>query len=74
MKKLLLIVAMAAFGVQTASAWAKLGHETVVEIAKRHLTEEAKANISKYLPYNITEDAIWMDKNRKGSPWPYSND
>ncbi len=74
MKKLLLMVAVVAFGVQTASAWARLGHETVVEIAKRHLTEVTKENIAKYLPYDITEDAIWMDRNRKGSPWPYSND
>ncbi len=74
MKKLLILLVAVAFGAQTASAWARLGHETVVEIAKRHLTEEAKANIAKYLPYDITQDAIWMDKNRKGSPWYYSND
>ena len=74
MKKLFFLLIAVVLGVRTASAWARLGHETVVEIAKRHLTEEAKANIAKYLPHDITTDAVWMDRNRLGSPWPYSND
>ena len=74
MKQLFLLVIATVLGLHTASAWGTLGHETVVEIAKRHLTEQTKANIAKYMPYDITKDARWMDNNRKGSPWPYSND
>lgn len=58
----------------TASAWGKLGHRTVVEIAKRHLTENTKKNIAKYMPYDITKDALWMDHNRgKKSPYRFTN-
>ena len=74
MKKIFILVIVALFGAKTASAWGDLGHDVVVEIAKRHLTEQTKANIAKFLPYDITKDARWMDRNRKGSPWPYSND
>ncbi len=74
MKKLLLLVAVATFATQSALAWGALGHRTVVEIAKHHISEKTKANIAKYIPYDITKDAVWMDRNRKKSPWPYSND
>lgn len=58
----------------SARAWNGLGHRTVVEIAKRHLTEKAKANIERYLPYDIVDDAVWMDKNRgKKSKYRFSN-
>ena len=70
---LILLVAVAAFGVGEAWAWAGLGHRTVVEIAKRHLTEKTKENVAKFIAHDITKDATWMDKNRLGSPWPYSN-
>ena len=62
------------FSTHSTFAWNGLGHRTVVEIAKRHLTPQAKANIKRYIPYDLVEDAVWMDKNRKRSPWPYSND
>ena len=68
------VLLLAFFGVNSAMAWAGLGHRTVVEIAKRHLTEKTKENVAKYLPYDIAKDATWMDKNRLKSPWPYSND
>ena len=58
----------------SAQAWNKLGHRTVVEIAKRHLTENTKKNIAKYMPYDITKDALWMDSNRgKKSPYRFTN-
>ena len=58
----------------SAQAWNKLGHRTIVEIAKRHLTEKAKTNIEKYMPYDITKDALWMDYNRgKKSPYRFTN-
>ena len=73
--KRLLIAALLIAASFTASAWGRIGHPTVVEIAKRHLTAKAQENISKYMPYDIAKDAQWMDKNRnKKSKWPYSND
>ena len=74
MKRLFIsIVAFALIGTYSAMAWGGLGHRTVVEIAKRHLTEKTKENIAKYLPHDLTKDATWMDKYRLRSPWPYSN-
>ena len=73
MRKLLIIAALVAVSF-SAQAWNKLGHRTVVEIAKRHLTEKAKKNIEKYMPYDITKDALWMDYNRgKKSPYRFTN-
>lgn len=47
-----------------ANAWGSLGHDIIVEIAKRHITEKTKANIAKYMPYNITTESSWMDTHR----------
>ena len=69
-----LFVIAVLFSTTSAWAWAGLGHRTVVEIAKRHLTQNTKESVAKYLPYDITKDATWMDKNRLKSLWPYSND
>jgi len=52
-------------------AWGGIGHKVVVEIAKRHLTPQAKEMIAHYMPYDITEDAIWMDKHRSDSELLY---
>ena len=69
MKRLFIsIVAFALIGTYSAMAWGGLGHRTVVEIAKRHLTEKTKENIAKYLPHDLTKDATWMDKYRLRSP------
>ena len=74
MKKLFIIAFALLFVAQNAQAWNKLGHRTVVEIAKRHLTEKTKENIAKYMPYDITKDALWMDANRgKKSPYRFTN-
>ena len=74
MKKILtLLIAVTALGVGELWAWAGLGHRTVIEIAKRHLTEKTKENVAKFIAHDITKDATWMDKNRLRSPWPYSN-
>ena len=66
MKRFLITVAVAvvALGINSAMAWGKFGHEIVIEVAKRHITEKTKANIAKYMPYNITDDAIYMDIHR----------
>ena len=42
-----------------------MGHDVVVEIAKRHLTPKAKEGIARYMPYDITRDSRWMDKHRR---------
>ena len=73
MKKLLITITLIAisFGAQ---AWNRLGHSTVVEIAKRHLTEKTEKNLAKYMPYDIVKDASWMDANRgKKSKYRFSN-
>lgn len=46
-------------------AWIGLGHETIAEIAKLHLSQKAREGIARYMPYDITQDARWMDKHRK---------
>lgn len=45
-------------------AWSHVGHETIVEIAKRHLSPKAQKEIARYMPYDITKDARWMDRHR----------
>ena len=47
-----------------AMAWGVVGHETVIAVAQRHLTERTKANIAKYMNYDLKKDAVWMDKHR----------
>lgn len=59
----ILILGIAAY-TGGAFAWGKLGHEVVIEVAKRHITERTKKNIAKYMPYDITEDGSWMDYHR----------
>ena len=48
------LLAIVIIGIESASAWGKLGHDVIVEVAKRHLTENTKRNIAKYMPYDIT--------------------
>lgn len=47
-----------------AAAWSNMGHKTIVAIAENHLTPRAKAEIAKYIPYDLVEDARWMDLHR----------
>ena len=73
MKKLLIVIVLVAVSF-SAQAWNRLGHSTVVEIAKRHLTEKTEKNLAKYMPYDIVKDASWMDANRgKKSKYRFSN-
>lgn len=72
MKKLFLLVAIATLGAQSANAWGTLGHKVIVEIAKRHISEQTKANIAKYMPYDMCDDALWMDDHRKDKPIAYT--
>lgn len=55
-----------------SSAWGVLGHKAIVEIAQRHLTDEAKKNIALYMPYDMKQDAVWMDQHRKDKDIAYT--
>jgi hypothetical protein len=68
MKKFVLIVTSFLAFATLASGWGGLGHQTVAEIAERHLTDRARKNISKYMPYELKKDASWMDRHRKDKP------
>ena len=73
MKKFLLLAATASvMFAQSAMAWGRLGHEVVIKVAERHLTEKAKANIAKYMPYDLKTDAVWMDHHRKDKEIAYT--
>lgn len=67
MKKLTLLVAVLAIFVSfEASAWGRIGHRTIAEIAERNLTPKAKANIEKYTQGTPLADySLWMDQVRK---------
>jgi len=71
LKRLLYVILVLFAHVQLCRAWDNVGHETIVELAKRHLTPEAKAGIARYMPYDITRDARWMDRHRSDSALLY---
>jgi len=72
MRKLfVLIVTLLISYAPICNAWTDVGHETIVELAKRHLTPKAKAGIARYMPYDITLDARWMDRHRSDSALLY---
>ena len=54
-------------------AWNKKGHEVAIAVAQRHLTEQAKLNIAKYMQYDLKEDAVWMDKHKKDELYDYTS-
>ena len=56
----------------TAFGWGTIGHKVVIAIAQRHLTEKTKANIAKYIDYDLKKDAVWMDKHRNDEPIAYT--
>lgn len=56
-----------------AMAWGGKGHEVTIEVAKRHLTQKTKQNLAKYFSYDITKDAVWMDKHRKDKEIAYTS-
>ncbi len=71
MKRLLLTLCGLAITF-TSFGWGLVGHEIVIAIAQRHLTEKAKANIAKYIDYDLKQDAVWMDKHRHDEPIAYT--
>ncbi len=72
--KRIFIIALAAlvFVGQNAFAWGRLGHEIVIKVAERHLTEKAKENIAKYMNYDLAKDAVWMDTHRNDADIAYT--
>ena len=73
MKRFLILAVCAIVLVSpTAQAWGELGHQVIVEIAKRHITPKAKSNIAKYIPYDITKDAVYMDIHRDDKEIDYT--
>ncbi len=73
MKRLLIVIlAVAIAGIESTSAWSKLGHEVIIEVAKRHITEKTKQNIAKYIKYDITQDAVYMDIHREDKEIGYT--
>ena len=73
MKRFLILAVCAIVLVSpTAQAWGVLGHQVIVEIAKRHITPKAKSNIAKYIPYDITKDAVYMDIHRNDKEIGYT--
>lgn len=68
MKKLFFVALISLVSIQVVSAWGGLGHQTVIAVAQRHLTEKTKANIAKYFSYDLKQDAVWMDTYRRTEP------
>ena len=66
------LLAIVIIGIESASAWGKLGHEVIIEVAKRHLTENTKRNIAKYMPYDITSESVYMDIHRNDKEIGYT--
>ncbi len=72
MKKAVLFVAFAAIAAN-AMAWGRIGHEVIIKVAERHLTAKTKANIARYMPYDLKTDAVWMDVHRNDAPIAYTS-
>ena len=72
MKKLFVIVLLAAAASLNAAAWGALGHKVVIAVAQRHLTDKTKANIAQYFDYDLKQDAVWMDLHRKDKEIDYT--
>lgn len=72
LRKTVMTVALAAIAA-SAMAWGRIGHEVVIKVAERHLTDRAKANIAKYMPYDLKTDAVWMDIHRNDKPIAYTS-
>ena len=65
MKKLIFTLLISAAACFSAGAWGRVGHEVVIAIAQRHISDKTKANIAQYFDYDIRRDAVWMDQHRR---------
>lgn len=73
MKRTFLVLIVALMCAQTAFGWGRRGHEVVIAVAERHLTEKTKANIAKYIAYDLKKDAVWMDEHRRDEEIAYTS-
>jgi hypothetical protein len=73
MKKTILILIVALMCGQTAFGWGRRGHEVVIAVAERHLTEKAKANIAKYIAHDLKKESVWMDEHRRDEDIAYTS-
>lgn len=71
MKKILIPAILMLCNTLICCGWGTTGHKAIVEIAKRHLSAKAAENISAYIPYDITDDARWMDSHRNDPELSY---
>ena len=71
MKKIVIIVFAAIMAQHSVFAWGELGHEVIVEIAQRHLTDKAKA-ISLIICLTTQVDAVRMDIHRRDGNFVHS--
>ena len=71
MRRHIILIALMSLWVQTALAWAGLGHKTIVTIAERHLTPQAQSILHNLLGHPLNEEASWMDRNRTGE-WAFT--
>ena len=63
MKKLLLSLSLLVFCCLPSLGWGRLGHATIAEIAERHLTPAARANIERYTHGTpLAAYSSWMDE------------
>ena len=72
MKKLFFIIMLLVASMSNGYGWGRLGHEVIVAVAQRHLTEKTKENIARYIPYDLKQDALWMDIHRKDKDIAYT--
>ena len=55
--------------------WGQIGHYVTGEIAERHLTDKAAAEVSRILgDYSLPRATVWMDDIRSDSRYDYTND
>ena len=73
MKKLIIVAIAIVASMGTMAAWGRHGHEVVIAVAQRHLTEKTKKNIEKFIDYDLKKDAVWMDIHRNDKPIDYSD-
>lgn len=69
MKRLIITLILTSATALNAMAWGVLGHRSIAEMAERHLTPTAKANIEKYTHGTpLASYATWMDDIRSSDP------
>ncbi|MCQ2141703.1 MAG: S1/P1 nuclease [Bacteroidales bacterium] len=71
-KYLLMLLALVMVAQQNVAAWGKYGHQIVIAVAQRHISETTKANIAKYFDYDLKDDAVWMDTHRNDPEIAYT--